>query len=303
MDSEKTEYATLQAVGKFPCSFRDLIKLIFIYIIISINLGIFLLIVQEIIEAFFFPKGENFELIESGLGGIIFCTISFLALVRYVKTRPNRTWENILRFKYVAPNFLFSLLPLILGTVILCSEFDNLLRYFINLPDHFTTVLLDLHKDPLTGFIFVVIIAPFTEEIIFRGIILEGFISKYSRWRAIFLSSIIFSIFHLNPVQFLSAFLFGLISGYIYVNARSLIPCILFHSIGNCLGFMSHYLPPDIPGVTSDPLGEAQFQPIWLDIFGVFLFMIGIWLLRRVINKPLNVNLRKRQFEPYPVKI
>ena len=303
MNSSETGLPEHQVVEKFPCSFLNLLKLILFYIIISISVAIVLLIAQEIIEALFFSKGENFKLIESGVGAIIIGLLSFLALVHYVGTQQNRSWEDIFRFKRVTPNLLFSLLPLILGTVILCSEIDNLLRYFFDLPDFFTTVLLDLSKDPITGFILVVLIAPFTEEIIFRGIILEGFISKYSQWRAILLSAIIFSIWHLNPVQFSVAFLFGLISGYIYVNTLSLIPCIMFHAIGNCLGFMSRYLPPDIPGVTSDPLGEAQFQPIWLDILGVFLFLIGLWILYRVINKHQNLNLKTRQFETYSAKI
>jgi len=81
----------------------------------------------------------------------------------------------------------------------------------------------------------------FWEEIIFRGILLTILLNSYSERTAIFISSLIFGIFHLaNPISFpilnaIYTFFFGIILANLYLKTSNLIPCIIAHYLNNIL--------------------------------------------------------------------
>lgn len=89
--------------------------------------------------------------------------------------------------------------------------------------------------------IMVCILAPFLEEMLFRGIILRSFIKQYSTRNAILLSSLLFGAAHLNLYQFVGATCMGLVLGWIYVRTHSIWPCIILHAFYNisCVLFSS----------------------------------------------------------------
>lgn len=89
------------------------------------------------------------------------------------------------------------------------------------------------------GIIRVVIIAPIVEELIFRGVIMSGFMRNYKTGYAIFYSALLFALFHLNPWQFPATFLLGLILGWIRIRTGSIFACIFGHAIHNGLVFLS----------------------------------------------------------------
>ena len=88
-------------------------------------------------------------------------------------------------------------------------------------------------------FILEVIIAPIFEEILMRGIILEGFLNRYKPATAIIISSIMFGAMHLNIFQFVNATIGGLFLGVIYYKTRSLVLCIVAHMINNLIPILS----------------------------------------------------------------
>ena len=79
------------------------------------------------------------------------------------------------------------------------------------------------------------IMAPFFEELLYRGIILNGLINRYSRKKAIIYSALIFGIAHLNFPQGINAFLLGLIIGTVYYYTRSIYLCMIMHFANNFL--------------------------------------------------------------------
>jgi membrane protease YdiL (CAAX protease family) len=85
---------------------------------------------------------------------------------------------------------------------------------------------------------------------LFRGVILRGFLRRYSRTFAILWSAALFGIAHLNLYQFMTAFAIGVVGGWLYERCRSLWPCILLHATYN--SFVTAYYaasPPTGPGV------------------------------------------------------
>jgi uncharacterized protein len=85
----------------------------------------------------------------------------------------------------------------------------------------------------------VVVIAPVIEELIFRGVIMHGLMRNYSKFTAVFVSALMFALFHLNPWQFPATFILGLVLGILMVRTRNIYLCILGHAINNGLVLVS----------------------------------------------------------------
>lgn len=270
---------------KFPSSIIDVIKLFLVYLAISFLLGVLIAIIQKIIEEFFLPHGSEFDLLKGGFSNLLIAVITFGFFLLYINKTHKIVWPDIFRFSTFPKYILLPLVPLIIGEAIIISEIDNIFRFIIPIPEFFTQVLFEMQNDGLYSAVLIIVIAPLTEEILFRGVILEGFLNRYSPTKAILYSSVFFSLFHFNPLQFVSAFAGGVLLGYIYTKTRSLIPCILMHAFFNSICFSASQLPVEIPGFSSDPLGVHEFQPLWLDFLGIALFCIGIWLLMKYFSQ------------------
>ncbi len=89
------------------------------------------------------------------------------------------------------------------------------------------------------AFMKVAVIAPIVEELIFRGIILQGLRRNYNSFVAVFMSALLFALYHLNPWQFPATFILGLLLGAIVLKTNSVVLSILGHSINNLLVLLS----------------------------------------------------------------
>lgn len=84
-------------------------------------------------------------------------------------------------------------------------------------------------------FISTCIMAPIFEEILYRGVLLNGLLKKYNYKKAIIYSSIIFGIAHMNLPQGINAFFLGVIIGLAYYYTRSIYLCMTIHFVNNFL--------------------------------------------------------------------
>lgn len=85
------------------------------------------------------------------------------------------------------------------------------------------------------------IIAPVVEELIFRGLIYQR-IKRYSKpITAMLLSALLFGVFHMNVVQGIYAFGFGLLAAYSYEKFHTILAPIVFHVVANLMAvFMTN---------------------------------------------------------------
>lgn len=95
-----------------------------------------------------------------------------------------------------------------------------------------------IDSSSIWAFLSVVIAAPLFEELVFRGIILDGFLKQYSVQKSILWSSFFFGLYHLNPWQFVTAMVLGIFIGWIYHRTRSLLPCMAIHAFANGTSFL-----------------------------------------------------------------
>lgn len=82
--------------------------------------------------------------------------------------------------------------------------------------------------------LYLVVVAPIAEEIVFRGFILKA-ITPFSRKGAIVLSALLFALMHKNIPQAVGAFGIGIIFAIIDTKANSIVPSIIMHSLNNLL--------------------------------------------------------------------
>ena len=87
----------------------------------------------------------------------------------------------------------------------------------------------------LLRIIIVSLIGPFVEELIFRKFIIDR-LNIYGEKTAIFVSALLFGLFHGNLFQFFYAFFLGLIFGYVYLRYGKLLYTVLLHVIINFMG-------------------------------------------------------------------
>lgn len=94
-----------------------------------------------------------------------------------------------------------------------------------------------------TSFILVVI-APFVEEFVFRGVILHRLMEAVGFWKGIGLSGLIFGIFHIN---FFGAFLFAVAASLLYLKSGNLLVPILLHMGNNAIAAYQSFIDPSFP--------------------------------------------------------
>ncbi|UCV07021.1 CPBP family intramembrane glutamic endopeptidase [Dechloromonas denitrificans] len=129
----------------------------------------------------------------------------------------------------------------------------------------------------LASVVTLLFIAPFLEEMLFRGVILRSFLLQYSRWHAIFGSAFLFGLAHLNIYQFVVGLALGTLSGWLYERTKSLWPSILLHGSYNAAITILYYLtsPEEMFSGWQPPV------PYWI-IALVFAFA-GMSLLQRLL--------------------
>ncbi|ADE35439.1 CAAX amino terminal protease family [Candidatus Karelsulcia muelleri DMIN] len=95
-------------------------------------------------------------------------------------------------------------------------------------------ILLEGYKYPYTFIPTITLLAPFCEEILFRGIILNVLLNN-NQYLAILFSSFLFGFIHMNTLQFINGFIIGNIIGVSLVTTFSIKKCIIIHIINNII--------------------------------------------------------------------
>jgi CAAX amino terminal protease family. len=89
------------------------------------------------------------------------------------------------------------------------------------------------------GILFLVVVGPIFEEMLFRGIMLRGFLNNYSILKALLISSLLFGIAHFNIIQLFTTGCLGIVLALVFVKTGSLWYSILAHSFNNLLAVIS----------------------------------------------------------------
>jgi hypothetical protein len=96
---------------------------------------------------------------------------------------------------------------------------------------------------PGLNFFTLVVVAPITEELLFRGFILQRWATKWNLPKGLIASSILFGVMHPNPVGLT---MFGVLMGVFYIKTRSLLVPTVCHALNNALAVSLQFLPEEL---------------------------------------------------------
>ena len=164
----------------------------------------------------------------------------------------------------------------------------------------------------LTALIFFTVFAPFTEEVMFRGV----FQNAYGRrvgFFAIILTGIIFGLMHADLLSSINGVIAGVVICYIYFKTGSIWTTIAFHAVFNLLGYT---LVADafvlnlpwtlglLPAETADTANPSYYVYVWgIAAVSVLMIYVFIKLLGRKNGRTAAypaVQPRRDKFEMVP---
>ncbi len=139
-------------------------------------------------------------------------------------------------------------------------------------------------KYAVLSIIYSCLVAPVTEELLYRGFILKSF-SRVSQHFGIIISALFFGLSHGNIAQFILAFIMGIFMGYITIKHNSVLPSIIIHVAVNTLATLFSVTDNYLSGDEIAYYNIAGFMMSIVDIamtaMVIVLTVIGFILLIR----------------------
>lgn len=173
-----------------------------------------------------------------------------------------------------------------LGTIIPSIWLNEQLS--LDMPEHVERLLVDIMRQPL-GYLFIGILAPVAEEVVFRGAVLRSLLTVMEgrwRWGAIAVSAVIFGAVHGNESQFLHAVLTGVLLGWMYERTRSIVPGLVCHWVNNSLAFLATNLAPGIDDMKLvDLAGGSQLRVVLWLFFSLCIFVPALYQMNRRLKR------------------
>lgn len=217
-------------------------------------------------------------LVITGLGGLLFIPLGLLSLKRHPaapegeRTAPLSSKQRV--FWLLA---LLGVQGASAGVVALydvlsayCPFIERAMRQYEELSGQIT-----LKGSLGLVALITVLIAPATEEILFRGIAFGRWRRVMPVWLAVLVSSLAFSLFHGNWVQSTYTFLPGLVCGLALAKTGSLRLAIALHAIYNFVG-----------GVLPQLLGtETQMMNLIYQVEIVLFILVLVQVFRNWFQK------------------
>lgn len=219
------------------------------------------------------------------------CNVGAFGLVCwYGRRKAGLNWGEVFPWKAVQWALLAGVAAATVGVDILLSDVDNVLRRFVPMPPE----MVEFFKQVTGGasglgwsLLLVAVVAPFTEEFLFRGLIQGGLAARYGERGGIAWTALLFGAMHLNPWQMVSAAIFGVLAGWLMARTGSLIPCVWAHMVGNAAVTLLPRVPYEIRGFNTPVTEVPVMQPLWFDAVGLALLAAGIaWIAAVTARRP-----------------
>ena len=144
------------------------------------------------------------------------------------------------------------------------------------------------------GYFTLAVLAPWAEEVVFRGAILRKLLEIFSHqmhWVAIVISAIIFGAVHMNMAQGVNAFVLGLLLGWMFYRTGSIFPGIVLHWANNTIAYILVRLRPDLSNASlTDICGGDENKVLLYVGLSMLIVIPAIFQLFIRMKKPQKRN-------------
>lgn len=225
----------------------------------------------------------------SRFAGVSFDLFSSL-LVLQVIAWPLILWVGLRRatasFRDVFPltQFPVRIVPALLTAAFGATVLLEAVTSWIPMTEAFKALMAQAARSSkLALFFSLVLVAPLGEELFFRGLVLRGFLGRYSIAKAVWASAVLFAIFHLNRWQIVMALPLGLAFAWLFLRTGSLVPGIIAHATVN---FSANFLIPPLALMLEHGSYVKGHFPSAVLAIGAVTAGIGGFFLWRQLSKP-----------------
>lgn len=151
-----------------------------------------------------------------------------------------------------------------------------------------TNLLLATARSESPILLLVALMLPaLPEELVFRGVVQQGFERRYSPVVAIGLASLIFASFHLDIIQSSGVVAIALFWGWVVWRSQSVLPSLIAHALQNGLTFISVFSASVSDGGMDGSFGVLSTSPNWLAaLFGLLFWIVTVLILNRSLPRP-----------------
>lgn len=171
----------------------------------------------------------------------------------------------------------------VVATMALLAGIVSPLTSLVPMPESIQKAFAEiLGQTGVSAFLMMVVAAPLVEETIFRGIMLDGLLKRYSPKVSILISSVLFGLVHLNPWQFITGLIIGLFAGWIYYRSGRLFYSVIAHAAANLSGFVLRFFV-DTEKMLLQSTADMYGGPIML-----FLVVVGSVVLFGIATMMLH---------------
>ena len=138
-----------------------------------------------------------------------------------------------------------------------------------------------ISQSPLGAVLLIVIAAPLLEEVVFRAILLRGFVPRHGLTRALALAAAFFALSHIFPIRLPGMFAVGFLLGWLFLRTGSIWPGVLAHAFNNAIAFVLMLAQPQpTPPQALEQLGP---WPLPMLLAGAVLLTGTILAARRAV--------------------
>ncbi len=133
-------------------------------------------------------------------------------------------------------------------------------------------------NSPLWALLLVIAVAPaLGEELIFRGVIGRGLISRWGVTAGILMTSFLFAIAHVHPVHALAVFPMGIVLHYVYYTTRSFWAPLFVHFCNNAWAVV---LVRQAETVSRPAPADLSFSALLTVVLSLAVFLAFLWQTR-----------------------
>ncbi len=241
------------------------------------------------------PPAESAGLLRivTGAGELLFIAVPALLLLRLATRRSGEFLHlsipsaGVLLLPLVGIISLQQMLQIYLAfqdRIPLPPDVQNLVKQLQDLLEQMTSMLAGASTLRELGAVLLVIglIPAFSEEMLFRGLVLRSFERTMGPLAAIVLSGLIFAAYHLNPFTFVPLALLGCYLGFLAVRSGSIWTSVAAHFYNNAYACISlYYTKSDtiMPGGDPDKMSVGALLLIFW-FFGVIFILTTIYFLK-----------------------
>jgi hypothetical protein len=259
----------------------------------AVHLLILYLFIQTVVD---FPLAlidyyNDTEYLYHPIKKILLNTGSTLFILIYGFRKTKAPLLKVFPLKFFNPLIILPLIAFFLGAHNLLEEINMRIERVIPAPPWFWELfgkIFDSDFGWWGAFMKVAVIAPVVEELIFRGLILHGLQKNYRATTAVFISALLFSLFHLNPWQMPATFVLGLLLGWIMLRTRNILLAIIGHSVNNLLVLLTvtYWQQINTHAIfLMDKKDTLLLSSFLVMLSLILIFFMSTWPARKVLKK------------------